>query len=164
VSSGLNGTMDGGSNDHLDNARTESPPVTEGLTNDAVLATLAEQIHQLRDRLVDAENLWATQIASVDETNLTSAVNPAHYWAIRQCDLRALQLELAAFGLSSLGRCEPHVQATLEAIAATVEALLGQPNNRREPVVGSERVRVCCAAVPCSCSGPSQSIDRPGSW
>jgi len=63
-------------------------------------------------------------------------VNLAHYWAIRQCDLRELQLELAAFGLSSLGRCEPHVQATLEAIAATVEALLGHPNSRREPVVG----------------------------
>ena len=106
------------------------------MTNDAVLATVAEQIHQLRERLVDAENLWATQIASVDETNLTSAVNLAHYWAIRQCDLRELQLELAAFGLSSLGRCEPHVQATLEAIAATVDCLLGQATSRREPVVG----------------------------
>jgi pyruvate kinase len=136
VSAGLSGTVDGGSADHLDDARTDSAPVTAGMTNDAVLATVAEQIHQLRERLVDAENLWATQIASVDETNLTSAVNLAHYWAIRQCDLRELQLELAAFGLSSLGRCEPHVQATLEAIAATVEALLGQAKSRREPVVG----------------------------
>jgi hypothetical protein len=164
VSSGLNGTMDGGSTDHLDNARTESPPVTEGLTNDAVLATLAEQIHQLRDRLVDAENLWATQIASVDETNLTSAVNLAHYWAIRQCDLRELQLELAASGCHRWGdvnpTCRPHSRRS-------------PPPSRRcwdkQATVasrssGSERVRVCYVAVPCSCSGPSQPIDRPGSW
>ena len=109
--------------------------MNEEMTNDAVLATVAEQIHQLRERLLDAENLWATQIESVDETNLTSAVNLTHYWAIRQCDLRELQLELAAFGLSSLGRCEPHVQATLEATAA-----------------------------PWSCSAPSRPIGRPGSW
>ena len=35
-----------------------------------------------------------------------------HYWAIRQCDLRELQARLAAYGLSSLGRSEPHVEAT----------------------------------------------------
>ena len=73
MSAGLSGTMDGGSADHpadhpadhLDDPGTDSPAVTGGLTNDAVLATVAEQIHQLRERLVDAENLWATQIASV---------------------------------------------------------------------------------------------------
>ena len=59
--------------DHLDDARTDSASVTAGLTNDAVLATVAQGIHQLRERLVDAENLWATQIAAADETNLTSA-------------------------------------------------------------------------------------------
>ena len=59
--------------DHLDDATTDSASVTAGLTNDAVLATVAQRIHQLRERLVDAENLWATQIAAADETNLTSA-------------------------------------------------------------------------------------------
>ena len=136
MSAGLNGTPGATSEDRVDDAGTESRPVTTRPSNDATLATVAEQIHQLRERLVDAENLWATQIASVDDTNLTSAVNLAHYWAIRQSDLRELQLQLAAFGLSSLGRCEPHVQATLEAIAATVEALLGHVSSPREPVVG----------------------------
>ena len=117
-------------------AATGFGPAITRPSDDAVLAAVAEQIHQLRERLVDSENLWATQIASVDETNLSSAVNLAHYWAIRQGDLRELQRQLAAFGLSSLGRCEPHVQATLEAIDGTVEALLGHVGSRREPVVG----------------------------
>ncbi len=96
---------------------------------------VAEQIRRLRQRLVDAEAQWATQITAVDEPNLASAVNLAHYWAIRQSDLRELQQQLAAFGLSSLGRCEPHVQATLEAITATLETLMGHPGRRRAAVV-----------------------------
>ncbi len=113
-----------------------SRSVTARPSNDVVLADVAEQIRRLRERLLDAEAQWSAQIAGVDEANLNSAVNLVHYWAIRQCDLRELQQQLAAFGLSSLGRCEPHVQATLGAIAATVEALLRHVSSAREPVVG----------------------------
>lgn len=105
-------------------------------SNDAVLAGVAEKLRDLRHRLVEAEGLWAGEIAAVDDLNRSSAVNLVHYWAIRQCDLRDLQLKLAAFGLSSLGRCEPHVQATLEAIASTVDVLMGNPGDPHEPVVG----------------------------
>jgi hypothetical protein len=106
----VNGTSGATSEDRIDPAGTGFGPATTRRSNDATLATVAEHIHHLRERLVDSENLWATQIAAVDDTNLTSAVNLAHYWAIRQGDLRELQRQLAAFGLSSLGRCEPHVQ------------------------------------------------------
>ncbi len=91
---------------------------------------MAEEVRRLRTRLTDAEAQWADQIAVVDESNLAGAVNLTHYWAIRQTDLRDLQQQLAAFGLSSLGRCEPHVRVTLEAIAAAVEALSGHPVER----------------------------------
>ena len=37
-----------------------------------------------------------------------SAANFAHYLALRRHDIRPLQLELAARGLSSLGRAESH--------------------------------------------------------
>jgi pyruvate kinase len=47
-----------------------------------------------------------------------------HYWAIRQYDLRELQSRLAAFGLSSLGRSEPHVEATLRLVRSAVVAML----------------------------------------
>ncbi len=48
-----------------------------------------------------------------------------HYWAIRQCDLRDLQTRLAAYGLSSLGRSEPHVEATLRLVRSAICAMLG---------------------------------------
>ncbi len=53
-----------------------------------------------------------------------SATNMIHYWALRQSDLRDLQGRLAAFGLSSLGRSEPHVEATLRLVRAAVIAML----------------------------------------
>lgn len=41
-------------------------------------------------------------------------------------------------GLSSLGRCEPHVQASLNAIANTLAALAGNPAPTSAAVVGFE--------------------------
>lgn len=47
-----------------------------------------------------------------------SAANLAHYFALRDQDVRRLQLDLAALGLSSLGRCEGHVRDTLLRLCA----------------------------------------------
>ena len=44
------------------------------------------------------------------------AVNLLHYLALRQCDVRDLQRALAGRGLSSLGRAESHVLATIDAV------------------------------------------------
>jgi len=111
--------------------RPGSPPST----GDAV-ATIVADVRALRGGLTGAESSWATQIERVDRHNSASAVNLAHYWAVRQHDLRGLQRRLAGFGLSSLGRSEPHVQASLDAIAAALMALTGHPGDR----VGDDRV------------------------
>lgn len=42
-----------------------------------------------------------------------SAINLAHYLGLRRQDIHRLQLELAAVGLSSLGRCEGYVRDAL---------------------------------------------------
>jgi pyruvate kinase len=47
-----------------------------------------------------------------------SAANLAHYIGLRKQDLHRLQLELAAVGLSSLGRSEGHVRDTLLRLVA----------------------------------------------
>ncbi len=47
-----------------------------------------------------------------------SALNLAHYLGLRRQDVHQLQLELAAVGLSSLGRCEGHVHDTLRRLEA----------------------------------------------
>jgi pyruvate kinase len=56
-----------------------------------------------------------------------SAENLAAYLALRHHDLRAMQRSLMALGLSSLGRAESRVMATLEAVRAALAALAGEP-------------------------------------
>lgn len=55
--------------------------------------------------------------------------NLAHYLALRSRDLRPLQNRLAQAALSSLGRSEAHVMATLERLVAILELALGLPSS-----------------------------------
>jgi pyruvate kinase len=52
-----------------------------------------------------------------------SAGNLVHYLALRRHDLRPLQLQLAAMGLSSLGQAEAHVLATVDAVLGVLHRL-----------------------------------------
>jgi pyruvate kinase len=54
-----------------------------------------------------------------------SALNLAHYLALRRRDLRPLQAALTPWGLSSLGRSEARVLANLDAVTATLGAICG---------------------------------------
>jgi pyruvate kinase len=62
-----------------------------------------------------------------------SALNLAHYLALRRRDVRALQHALTPWGLSSLGRSEAHVEASLDAVIATLGALLGEETGLAHP-------------------------------
>jgi len=64
-----------------------------------------------------------------------SARNLLHYLALRQHDLRPLQARLAVLGLSSLGRAEAHVLATIEAV---LKALLHLAQLDWQPLVGEQ--------------------------
>lgn len=73
----------------------------------------------------------AARAADVDATHPTqrrSAVNLVHYLALRHHDVRDLQARLAGAGLSSLGRSEAHVLATVEEVLSVLARL-----NGREP-------------------------------
>ena len=109
---------------HVDGAphRTQAP-VEADVTRR--LVGLLEQIDRLLTSLSDAESSWAGWLSAVAPEHLSSARNLVHYWAIRQFDLRKLQATLAEFGLSSLGRSEAHVQATLAAVRSAIAAMLG---------------------------------------
>lgn len=50
-----------------------------------------------------------------------SAQNLLHYLALRRHDLRQLQQQLTEVGVSSLGRCEAHVLATLNQVIAILQ-------------------------------------------
>jgi pyruvate kinase len=55
-----------------------------------------------------------------------SAINLAHYVALRRHDLRDLQLRLAEAGLSSLGRSESHVLANLDVVIRLLAKVVGE--------------------------------------
>jgi len=88
-------------------------------------ARLAEHVAGLLASLSDAEVSWESWLSAVAAAHLPSARNLVHYWAIRQYDLRELQTGLTVFGLSSLGRSESHVQATLAAVHSASAAIAG---------------------------------------
>lgn len=82
-----------------------------------------------------AERARSADVERVHPRHRRSARNMVHYLALRGRDLRPVQEELARRGLSSLGRCEPCVEATLRAV---VDVLRGQlrPGSPAEAVDG----------------------------
>ncbi len=56
---------------------------------------------------------------------LPSATNLAAYIGLRRHDLRPIQRDLTLLGLSSLGRCEGHVMATLDAVIHALRKMTG---------------------------------------
>jgi pyruvate kinase len=57
------------------------------------------------------------------------ATNLAHYLALRGLDLRGLQKVLATWGLSSFGRSEARVLASLEAVLANLQLICGDTSS-----------------------------------
>ena len=56
-----------------------------------------------------------------------SAANLAAYIGLRRRDIRGLQAQLSAYGLSSLGRSEAHVLPTLDTVIQALKLMLGTP-------------------------------------
>jgi pyruvate kinase len=91
------------------------------------LADLAATLAELRDAMVAAETDRAEEIAAVPAARRSSAINLVHYLALRGRDERELQVRLADLGLSSLGRSEAHVAATIEAVQRALASMRGVP-------------------------------------
>ncbi|MCL7751627.1 pyruvate kinase [Guyparkeria hydrothermalis] len=77
---------------------------------------LLDQLIGLRERVLDQARRWLERELGDPVLASESSWNLACYLALRSEDLRELQPLLAAHGLSSLGRSESHVVATLDAI------------------------------------------------
>jgi pyruvate kinase len=98
---------------------------------DERLAGLGTEIAALRARIA-ADGMaryraWRPRI--IRREFASGALNLAHYLSFRETDLRPLQRRLMAMGLSSLGRAESHVLATLDAVGAAIAAILGTPDD-----------------------------------
>jgi pyruvate kinase len=72
-----------------------------------------------------ADDACAAALTSIPDPQRASALNLVHYMALRRHDLRHAQRQLAAHGLSSLGRTESHVRESLETVLQVLYALTG---------------------------------------
>lgn len=74
------------------------------------------QLVTIREKALEYEQRFADDLALVDARYRDSARNLLHYIALRKIDIRNLQQELAVLGLSSLGRAERDVLASIAAV------------------------------------------------
>ncbi|MGE0069869.1 MAG: pyruvate kinase [Thiomonas sp.] len=92
---------------------------------------LFDAVSELRRAALAYEQAHRDRIDALPPQRRASARNLLHYIAVRQADLRPLQIQLAQLGLSSLGVLETHVLAALDAVLDRLEDLLGQTRSDR---------------------------------
>jgi len=101
----------------------------------AALERLIDQVMHLRDQALAFESAHQHLLEQVAEHYRNSARNLMHYLALRQRDLRDLQNELAALGLSSLGRSESHTLHTLHGVLRALHCLAGHSVDLDDTIV-----------------------------
>lgn len=94
------------------------------LENEILELTLHELTAIRADMVADAARS-AARFDQVHANYRESAGNLLHYLALRRRDLRPLQLRLTTLGLSSLGRAESYVLATVDAVLKVLHRLTG---------------------------------------
>jgi len=88
-------------------------------------AALTAKIVSIRKSLINLETSSLVAISGVVHEQQESARNLLHYIALRRHDLRPLQSRLSQLGLSSFGRSEAHVLASIDAVLAMLDRLCG---------------------------------------
>src|SRR5262245_17208708 len=78
--------------------------------------SLIGQLLDLGDDLVRCDSDAASLLVEIHPTYGENGQNLIHYLGLRRHDLRPVQMQLAALGLSSLGRAESHVLGNLDAV------------------------------------------------
>lgn len=108
-------------------ADTLVTPQPDARPVDVTASSLLATVLSLREEMLALEERVPDELAGLTGDGLASARNLIHYVALRRRDLRSLQPALAELGLSSLGRCEAHALATVEALTRALAALAGKP-------------------------------------
>jgi pyruvate kinase len=113
--------------------------VKAAATERQALEALEADVRVVRDAMLAAGTARAADIASTHAAHQRSATNLVHYLELRHHDVRDLQARLAARGLSSLGRSEAHVLATVEEVLSVLARLNGRdPPPRAATVAPTE--------------------------
>lgn len=95
--------------------------------NDRIdVATLIGQLDQIYDAMLAAERRHQHLIDRVQEHYRPNARNLVHYLALRTFDLRDIQWQLSALGLSSLGHSERYSLVNLKNVRYLLRLLSGE--------------------------------------
>ncbi len=98
-----------------------------GRRADADIESVLAELTAIRADMVADPALSQRRLDTIHSNYRDSARNLMHYLALRRRDLRPLQLRLATLGLSSLGRAESHVLATVDAVLEVLRSLANRP-------------------------------------
>jgi pyruvate kinase len=102
-------------------------------------AELLAAVQTIRQRAVEHAATFPDEFLGVPAKYRTSAQNLLHYLALRQQDIRDLQRQLALRGLSSLGRAEGHVLATLDSVIAALDSMAHAANGNETAAAQLQR-------------------------
>lgn len=92
----------------------------------ADIEDVLSKLKAIRKDMVDGPAMSQPRLDEVHSNYRASARNLLHYLALRRHDLRPLQLRLAVLGLSSLGRAESHVLATVDSVLRVLHCLVNR--------------------------------------
>jgi pyruvate kinase len=85
------------------------------------LKYVKHELNVIRSEMLALEGRFLASIDQLPQQRLASARNLVHYVALRRHDLRSLQHQLSAWGLSSLGRAEAQVLQNVEAVLGVLK-------------------------------------------
>ena len=95
------------------------------------IESIISRLKPIRLEVLQAEEHFRRELDQVYSGNRQSARNLVHYVSLRRHDIRELQEDLGRLALSSLGRLESHVMATLDALLALLHKIVGKNWNGR---------------------------------
>ncbi len=84
---------------------------------------VGKQLESIHARALEFEASYADELAAVHPKLKQSAKNLVHYLALRKTDIRELQGDLTALGLSSLGQSERNVIASIEVVQTALSCV-----------------------------------------
>jgi pyruvate kinase len=94
--------------------------------NSRLFERLIPSLQLLRDEALRLEQSFADELSNIEPLYRPSARNLLHYLGLRRHDIRNLQRDLHALGLSSLGILEAHTLASLNAVLDVLGQLTGR--------------------------------------
>ena len=109
-----------------------TPNKSQDMPRKDELSDLIHEMGVLRSDLLALATKGLAHVVDIHSSYRESARNLLHYLALRGQDIRPLQKRLTSLGLSSLGRSEAHVLATVDAVWNALHHLAQRNLPRRD--------------------------------